>query len=176
MTALFAPETFDSERLPDRLEVTVPGDPVPQGRGKAARWQAKDGRSGLTVRDPAKSRDWKGRAQALMLTALDALGLEPPFVPAREPVDLEVRAYYRCPQSEERKREPRAERPHLKRGDLDNICKSVKDAGNGVCWIDDSQVCELRASKRIAAQGEPGRVVIVVRRLEEANQQNGGER
>jgi Holliday junction resolvase RusA-like endonuclease len=144
------------------FEVKIPGDPVPQGRGKAARWRSSDGREGIAVRDPRKSRDWKGRAQVLMLAELERQGLAVPLVPAGEAVELVVVALYRCPRSEERKREPRQLRPHLKRGDLDNIVKSVKDAGTGVLWVDDSQVWRVSAEKLIAAQGEPGRVKIAV--------------
>jgi Holliday junction resolvase RusA-like endonuclease len=144
------------------FEVKIPGDPVPQGRGKAARWRSRGGREGIAVRDPQKSRDWKGRAQVLMLAELERQGLDVPLVPAGEAVELIVVALYRCPRSEERKREPRPLRPHLKRGDLDNIVKAVKDAGTGVLWVDDSQVWRVSAEKLIAAQGEPGRVRIAV--------------
>lgn len=33
------------------------------------------------------------------------------------------------------------------RGDLDNLLKSVLDAGNGVIWKDDAQIISLKASK-----------------------------
>ena len=34
-----------------------------------------------------------------------------------------------------------------RRADLDNFCKLVLDAGNGVLWVDDSQIQELRLSQ-----------------------------
>jgi Holliday junction resolvase RusA-like endonuclease len=36
---------------------------------------------------------------------------------------------------------------HIKRPDLDNLIKFVKDCANGVLWKDDSQIISLNASK-----------------------------
>ncbi len=36
------------------------------------------------------------------------------------------------------------------RRDIDNLCKLVLDALNGVCWADDSQVTEISAIKDLA--------------------------
>lgn len=37
--------------------------------------------------------------------------------------------------------------PHIKKPDLDNLIKFVKDCLNGLAWHDDSQVCEISARK-----------------------------
>lgn len=37
--------------------------------------------------------------------------------------------------------------PHIKKPDLDNLIKFVKDCANGILWDDDSQVTSLTASK-----------------------------
>lgn len=39
-----------------------------------------------------------------------------------------------------------------KKPDLDNLCKMVMDALNGVAWLDDSQVCLLSAEKRYGSE------------------------
>lgn len=101
-------------------------------------------------------------AQVHMAEALRQLGLLAPAFGAGRAVTLRVEAHFTCPASEYRKREPRPRRPHLKRPDLDNIVKAVKDAGKGILWIDDSQIHRLGAVKWIAPQGEPGRVVLTV--------------
>jgi len=44
--------------------------------------------------------------------------------------------------------------PHIKKPDLDNLIKFVKDCANGVLWRDDSQVNSLTASK--AYHPQPG--------------------
>jgi Holliday junction resolvase RusA-like endonuclease len=36
---------------------------------------------------------------------------------------------------------------HCKRPDIDNLLKSIKDGCNGVAWVDDCQVVEVRACK-----------------------------
>lgn len=41
----------------------------------------------------------------------------------------------------------RARMNHTKRPDIDNLAKLVLDAGNGVLWEDDSQVCHLDVRK-----------------------------
>lgn len=144
------------------VTITIPGNPVAQGRPRAARWRAKDGRTGVSLRDPAKSRDWKGRAQIHMLEELSSCGFLPPLHGAGVPVFLRVEVFFPCPVSDYRKREPRPQRPHTKRGDLGNVLKAVEDAGTGVLWLDDAQIHRIEASKWIAAQGAPGRVVLMV--------------
>ena len=43
-------------------------------------------------------------------------------------------------------------RKHVKKPDLDNLCKFVKDACNGIVWQDDSQVVQLHARKGYSSQ------------------------
>jgi Holliday junction resolvase RusA-like endonuclease len=50
-----------------------------------------------------------------------------------------------------------------KRSDIDNYCKSVMDALNGVVYVDDSQVVHMVASKAYAAEG--GIDVVVAEKL-----------
>lgn len=47
--------------------------------------------------------------------------------------------------------------------DLDNYCKAVMDALNGVAWVDDGQVVKLTASKLYAAgKEEPGVTIKII--------------
>jgi Holliday junction resolvase RusA-like endonuclease len=46
--------------------------------------------------------------------------------------------------------------------DLDNLCKAVMDAANGVLFADDRQVVELQARKWVCATGSKPRVEVVV--------------
>lgn len=55
--------------------------------------------------------------------------------------------------------------PHVKKPDLDNLVKALKDAANGLLWRDDAQVSVLRATKRYQAEGEPTGVRVTVREL-----------
>lgn len=145
-----------------RLEVTIPGPPHAQQRGKAARWRARDGREGLTVRDPAASRSWKGMAQIHMH---EAGGPWPGFTSC-ETLTLSIEAVFPCPTSQYRKTTPVPRRRACgSRNDCDNLAKAVMDAGNGVLWLDDGQIAVLHVEKWIGAQGEAPYVKLTVEEL-----------
>jgi Holliday junction resolvase RusA-like endonuclease len=123
-----------------RIVVTIPGDPVAQGRGRAVRFGAS-----VRIIDPAKSRSWKGAAQVHMLAARQAAGVYSPF---DEALFVTVVATWARPKSHPKKDPPewRTSRP-----DADNIGKAVLDAGNGTLWQDDSSVVRLVVEKRYGA-------------------------
>lgn len=54
---------------------------------------------------------------------------------------------------------------HTKRPDFDNLEKAVVDALTGLAWKDDSQLCEVRTTKWIAAADETPHVEVCIRRL-----------
>lgn len=146
-----------------RVEVTIPGKPLAQGRPRAGRTKAGH----VVMYDPKKSRDWKGSAQYLMAQAAREGGWES----ADKPVQVQIVALFPCPKSDHRKRTPRPARWHTKRGgDVDNIAKAVLDAGTGVLWNDDAQVVDLRVGKMIAAQGDPPRVKVTAWEAEEVGE------
>jgi Holliday junction resolvase RusA-like endonuclease len=142
-----------------RLVITIPGEPVAQGRGKVGRWKAKDGREGITVRDPEKSRSWKGTAQIHMLAARPITYGWPMAALFR----LSILVVFTCPKSAFKKRSPvPRRRAGGSRNDCDNLAKAVMDAGNGVLWVDDGQVAELYVEKWLGAQGEAPGVYVTV--------------
>ena len=49
--------------------------------------------------------------------------------------------------------------------DIDNLCKSVFDALNGILFVDDSQICECHASKYMASGNEQPRVIITIEEM-----------
>lgn len=64
---------------------------------------------------------------------------------------MTIRAFFSIPVSWSLKKQRAAalgELRHTKRPDLDNVVKAIKDGANGVVWKDDSQVDDVRASKR----------------------------
>jgi Holliday junction resolvase RusA-like endonuclease len=108
----------------------VPGDPVAQGRPRAFRVG-----NSIGMFDPKKSKEWKktvaqvaglqrNRFQEGLLEMRLAFFLVPPKTMKRP--DLMF---------------------HSKRPDLDNLCKAICDALNGICFKDDSQICKLTAVK-----------------------------
>jgi Holliday junction resolvase RusA-like endonuclease len=138
--------------------ISIPGEPVAQGRGRIGKVKLKTGLTISKIFDPTKSRNWKATAQDHMRRQMDAAGV-PPLTGA---VRLDVIARFTCPKSDFRKTLPRPERLHTKKPDADNVLKAVKDAGKGVLWLDDSQVADVRIRKFTAAQGEaPGLIVTV---------------
>jgi len=145
------------------VKVIIPGEPCAQGRGRAA---VVNGRAHIF--DPKKSRSWKGAAQCHMQ---EAMGDRKPFTGA---LQIFIKAVFTCPKSDYKKTREVPERWHTKRGDIDNVVKAVLDAGNGVLWLDDAQVCSVSAQKVIAAQGEPPNVVVRVRELDWTPEDDGG--
>lgn len=104
---------------------------------------------------PRPSVEWKGKAAVFMREAMNG------SAPIEGAVRMTVEAVFSCPASKHRKREPRMSEPHTGPRDLDNICKAVGDAAIGVLFLDDRQVAELHAKKRVGAQGEAPRVIVM---------------
>lgn len=145
------------------LTITIPGAPTPQGRGRII-VRRNSGKRG--IKDPERSRSWKGVAQVHYMNALRQAGLERPVFGTGVAVELHVLAVFACPKSDHRKHEPRPRRPHAKdQGDASNVLKAVEDAGNGILWFDDCQVARVTVEKVIAAQGEAPSVTVTVREL-----------
>lgn len=143
------------------LTVTIPGEPVAQGRPRGFH------RPGVGVRmyDPPKSRSWKGAAQVHYRDALERAGITAPAFPDG-PVELHVLAVFTCPRSKHRKRVPLPRQPKSTKPDSENIAKAVMDAGNGLLYMDDEQVARLTVEKIVGAQDEAPRVEVTVKAFE----------
>ena len=84
--------------------------------------------------------------------------------PSTEPLQLCIQIKRRIPKSFSDKKRSSALTGEIKpttRPDIDNQVKLIKDALNGVCWIDDSQVCKLSAEK-VYAEDEETCVTIMI--------------
>lgn len=79
------------------------------------------------------------------------------------PVEIDVAAVFARPKSLQAKRHPSWLIPHAARPDVDNLAKAVMDALNGVAYVDDGQVCSLRASKWYAERDGQPRVMVTLR-------------
>ena len=141
------------------LRITLPGEPHAQGRPRAFKTPG----GFIRLYDPASSRNWKATAQEHFITAMREAGEAGPLL---GPVEVTIRAVFTCPKTDYRKNNPRGQRPHAKRPDAENVAKAVLDAGTGVLYADDAQVCELKIEKVIGAQGEAPRVEVTVWSLE----------
>ncbi|HIM33762.1 MAG TPA: RusA family crossover junction endodeoxyribonuclease [Candidatus Poseidoniales archaeon] len=141
-----------------RIEFTIPGKPVAQGR---PRFYRKG--SYVVATDPQASKVYKADIAYVAQRAREEAGVAGLF---EGPLGLRVVAYFPCPKSKWRKRVPRPEEHHDKRPDADNLAKAVKDGLSGVLYHDDGQVAELVVRKRRAAQGDAPRVEVCLYTLD----------
>lgn len=148
--------------------IVVPGHPVGKGRARSAILYGKNGeplKSKQTGRiltthyTPEKTRTWEGIARSLAMDAMKGR------LPLPDPVRISIIITHSVPDSwPQWKRElalaGRIE-PTVK-PDADNVEKAVKDALNGVVWIDDCQV--VSGSKEKLYGPQPGvRILISAR-------------
>lgn len=121
------------------ISITIPGDPVAQGRPRVTRFGTYD---------PEKSRDYKAFVKYCALEVK-------PDSPLDRPLAVTVRAFFPMPKSKSKRWHTAAllgdERP-TKKPDADNIAKIVCDALNGILWKDDSQIVILLVTKRYALE------------------------
>lgn len=77
------------------------------------------------------------------MDAMEHAGLAEPIKGA---VSAHMVATFEVPDSWSKAKREAADM-HIIKPDLDNVVKAVFDGCNGVIWVDDCQVCEIRASK-----------------------------
>lgn len=71
--------------------------------------------------------------------------------PITHPVSINIEFFFEIPKSWTKKKKAAA-KWHTSKPDVDNLCKSVLDALNGIAFKDDSQVCMIQAKKQYAQQ------------------------
>ncbi len=141
------------------IQIVVAGKPVALERAR----HTKTGH----IYTPAKTKNWKYETGLLANRAMK------PRAPYAGCVELTVKAYFLIPKSWPQWKYDAAIfnkiRPSSK-PDLDNIVKIVKDALNGIVWVDDAQVVRLIAGKYFAGtrvnHNPKARVEIYVSSLE----------
>ncbi len=122
---------------------TIPGEPVAKGRARAF---IRAGHVGHYT--PDKTARYENLVRLAAQQAMVGIA------PIEGAVSLTMRAIFSIPASWSMKKQRAAalgEFAHTKRPDLDNVLKAIKDGSNGVVWKDDSQVVDVRASKRYGA-------------------------
>jgi Holliday junction resolvase RusA-like endonuclease len=132
-------------------EFFVPGRPSPKARARTTK-------TGHTF-TPKPTQLAEGKVLECYLAANpDAESLE-------GPVSVYVGIFFAIPASWSRKKREEA-RYHTGRPDADNILKLVTDALNGVAFADDSQVCDIRVTKRYVTGDWNEGMVVTVKTLE----------
>jgi Holliday junction resolvase RusA-like endonuclease len=117
------------------LQFSIPITPVPKGRPRLSRFGTYT---------PEKTKRFENDVRLLVKSLI---GKQQPLE-----TPIEVFLYFRLPlpQSYSKKRTEAclsgSEKPS-KKPDLDNLCKAVTDAFNGLIYKDDSQIVEMHLTK-----------------------------
>jgi len=111
---------------------TVEGQPIAQPRARITV------RGGFANAYTPKDHPIHAYRQAIQLQAKAAMAGRPPL---GGPVSIEVVFAFQRPKSHTKKQ--RQQVGHCQKPDLTNLLKGLEDALNGICWVDDSQICEI---------------------------------
>jgi Holliday junction resolvase RusA-like endonuclease len=134
---------------------TVPGVPVaqPRQRVRVAKIKGKFLAMNYTPKaDPVNS--FKAACKIAAQAAYSGPPLDCP---------LSVRLEFVFPRLKATKGQGRTSK--TTKPDADNLAKSIMDSLNGQLWRDDSIICDLFASKRLAAVDEQPAVFVTVERM-----------
>jgi crossover junction endodeoxyribonuclease RusA len=118
------------------IDFFVPGIPVAKGSMRA--YAIPGGRVGMT-NDSKKTKPWQADVKHFASQAWTG-----PPLPKDVAVDIDLRFWLVRPRSVSAKRRPC---PVVK-PDVDKLARCILDALTGVCFVDDSQVVALGASKK----------------------------
>ena len=122
--------------------VTVEGTIVAKARPRVCRYGTYT---------PKKTKDYE------QLIRNNYMAQDGTFFEKGIPVQISIKVYKKPPKSTTKKNLKLIEQglfPWVKKQDIDNICKSVLDALNGIAYADDGQVIKIRASKEYTLQEE----------------------
>lgn len=122
------------------FSVEVRGIPKAQGRARAFAFKRGD-QTRVRMYAPETSRDWKRTVTAQVL---ERYGHE--REPLAGPITLDLAFGLLRPKSL-----PKRVLHHVKKPDVDNLAKAVKDAMKGIVYRDDSQVVSLHVAKGYSA-------------------------
>lgn len=139
------------------IEFVVPGKPMGEPR-KRVRVVNSGGRA-FAMHYPAKEAvEYRARiteAAARAMREAGAAMIEGACL-------IQISVMWELPQSKWKRKAPVPAHARIAKPDADNVAKIVCDALNGVVFRDDSQVACLTVAKINAAQGETGRLIVLV--------------
>ena len=120
------------------VSFTIPGNPVAQGRPRAARRGNR-----IMMYDPKPSKDYKEYVAEIAKEYA-------PEEPTEAALGVQMKIYREIPKSttkKDRKLINEGLKRPVVRPDTDNYTKAILDALNGIIYKDDSQIVDLKASK-----------------------------
>lgn len=133
----------------------VPGKPAPQGSKKAIPIRNRSTGQIVKINQVESSNAVGPWRERIALAAHNWMGGQGPLTSA---VRVDLAFVLPRPKSTPKTRTPAA----TKRPDLDKLARAVLDALTNVCWDDDSQVIDLRISKRLAGIDEQSGMYISI--------------
>lgn len=133
------------------LELFMPIKPIPKARPRFCR----RGRSVFTY-TPRRTGQYEDQVRFYVIAFMQKNKIDM----ALGPLSAEIVFYFPRPKSVKNIH-------HYKRPDLDNLCKGVFDALNGVVFKDDSQVCMLSVAKRYCQDTQQLGVLLRVEKLDQ---------
>lgn len=134
-----------------RHKLIIPGEPVAKAR---PRFNTKTG----VAYTPKRTRSFETIVREVAYNKIvDVL---------TGPVRMEIVFCFPRPKNKIWKTKPMPREWKLTRPDWDNLGKSVCDALNGIAYIDDSQIVDIRIRKYICAGDEKPHTEIVIEEVE----------
>lgn len=131
-----------------QLRLFVPGKPAPQGskdfKGFAKPRPGESRGKAILVESSPYVGPWRERIALAAADAMLAAGL--PVLDKKFPASVSLTFVMPRPSSTPKSHTP----PAVKRPDLDKLARAVLDGLTDVCWLDDSQVDDLRCRKVLA--------------------------
>lgn len=133
------------------ISFIIDGDPVAKGRPRFRRIG-----NYVQTYTPAKTKNAEKHIEECFKKQVNNFKM-----PEKGPISLTIEFFMPIPTSlSKKKKDALLGQPHTKKPDLDNFCKSVCDALNGIAWEDDSCIYDMRLIKVYAA--EPSTHVTIV--------------
>lgn len=126
----------------------VPGSPAPQG---SKSFKGVHGGRGILVESSKALGPWRERV---------ALVAHQHARNVASGVAVSVRCDFVMPRPKSTPK--RSTPPAIRRPDIDKLVRAILDAVTGICFADDSQVVDLRATKRLALPEETPGVHITI--------------
>lgn len=122
------------------ISFEVPGTPVPQSRPRVSRYGTYY---------PPKVKAYREYVSTIAKAAMR--GREP----LQGALEMSCTFYFTPPKST-----PMYGTYHTRKPDADNLLKCVQDSLNGICYVDDSQIAVLHASKVYADEARAEIVIV----------------
>ncbi len=134
------------------ISFTVPCVPVAQPRQRVA---IRGGRAATYT--PTKHPVTAFKATVRMAASQAYVG-----PPLEGPLSVVIEFVLPRPKSATKKRSDNPRLACAKKPDFDNLAKSVSDALNGLCWVDDAQLQDVRILKWVASATEQPHVNVSI--------------